>query len=493
MTDLPAAAREGLAALLPPLVTPVTEQTCDSGTTRKTLWRGHDGTLAESVLMGYPDRATVVHLQPGGLRDGVPVLRDRSGRAGAQPVHRRDRGPGAPGRRRGPRRRAGGADPAVERRVHGHGRAPGQLQARGRGAARITDPAPDGLGISARGVTVSTVGLVPAIDKLAAEGIPVTLAVSLHAPDDELRDTLVPVNNRWKVGEVLDAARRYATTTGRRVSIEYALIRDVNDQPWRADLLGTLLRQRIGTKRVHVNLIPLNPTPGSEWDASPRPVQDEFVRRVQAAGVACTVRDTRGREIAAACGQLAADRAARHGDPWSAPDRAARLRAARARGRLCGVQLPVMPPVKPMLAKPVADDPAGPALRAQVGRLPVDHLPRRRRGRDRQPQRAADDPLLPRGRRGRPGELPGALGDRRRDRRRRHRPQHPRLRGAPAAHPPRREPGEPAGRADPRELHRLRPARPRRRRPHRGAPGTPPRAAGGVPGRREAAGARHAR
>jgi 23S rRNA (adenine2503-C2)-methyltransferase len=174
---------------------------------------------------------------------------------------------------------------------------------------RIIDPAPDGLGISARGVTVSTVGLVPAIDKLAAEGLPVTLAVSLHAPDDELRDTLVPVNNRWKVDEVLGAARRYATTTGRRVSIEYALIRDVNDQPWRADLLATVLRRRIGTRRVHVNLIPLNPTPGSRWDASPRPVQDEFVRRLRAAGVACTVRDTRGQEIAAACGQLAADRA----------------------------------------------------------------------------------------------------------------------------------------------------------------------------------------
>jgi 23S rRNA (adenine2503-C2)-methyltransferase len=174
---------------------------------------------------------------------------------------------------------------------------------------RITAPAPDGLGISARGVTVSTVGLVPAIDKLTAEGIPVTLAVSLHTPDDELRDTLVPVNNRWKVAEVLDAARRYATSTGRRVSIEYALIRDVNDHAWRADLLGKLLRRHIGQSRVHVNLIPLNPTPGSQWDASPRRVQDEFVARVQAAGIACTVRDTRGREIAAACGQLAASEA----------------------------------------------------------------------------------------------------------------------------------------------------------------------------------------
>ena len=116
----------------------------------------------------------------------------------------------------------------------------------------------------------------------------------------------MPVNTRWKVAEVLAAARRYATATGRRVSIEYALIRDVNDQPWRAELLGKVLRQQVGAKRVHVNLIPLNPTPGSAWDASPRKRQDEFVRRVEAAGIACTVRDTRGREIAAACGQLAA-------------------------------------------------------------------------------------------------------------------------------------------------------------------------------------------
>jgi 23S rRNA (adenine2503-C2)-methyltransferase len=153
---------------------------------------------------------------------------------------------------------------------------------------------------------VSTVGLVPAIHRLAGEGLQVTLAVSLHAPDDELRNTLVPVNTRWPVSEVLSAARAYATATGRRISIEYALIRDVNDQPFRADLLGELLRTRIGTHLSHVNLIPLNPTPGSEWDASPRPVQDEFVRRLRASGISTTVRDTRGREIAGACGQLAA-------------------------------------------------------------------------------------------------------------------------------------------------------------------------------------------
>jgi len=167
---------------------------------------------------------------------------------------------------------------------------------------RLSDPVPSGLGISQRSITVSTVGLVPAIDRLAAEGLSVRLAVSLHAPDDEARDELVPVNRRWKVAEVLSAAWNYAATTGRRISIEYALIRDVNDQPWRADLLGSLLAGHL----VHVNLIPLNPTPGSKWTASRPGVQEEFVRRIAAHGVTATVRDTRGREIDGACGQLAA-------------------------------------------------------------------------------------------------------------------------------------------------------------------------------------------
>jgi 23S rRNA (adenine2503-C2)-methyltransferase len=171
---------------------------------------------------------------------------------------------------------------------------------------RLTDPAPDGLGISQRGITVSTVGLVPAIDKLTAEGLNVTLAVSLHAPDDELRDTLVPINTRWKVAEVLDAAARYAATTKRRVSIEYALIRDINDQAWRADMLGRLLRERLG-HLVHVNLIPLNPTPGSIWTASRSKDEKAFVRALENQGVPVTVRDTRGREIEGACGQLATD------------------------------------------------------------------------------------------------------------------------------------------------------------------------------------------
>jgi 23S rRNA (adenine2503-C2)-methyltransferase len=167
---------------------------------------------------------------------------------------------------------------------------------------RLVDAAPAGLGISQRSITLSTVGLVPAINRLTEEGMNVTLAVSLHAPDDELRDTLVPVNTRWKVAEVLAAADAYADRTGRRYSIEYAMIRDINDHPWRADKLGEMLRRR----NAHVNLIPLNPTPGSQWDASPKKVEQEFVRRLQDHGVPVTVRDTRGREIDGACGQLAA-------------------------------------------------------------------------------------------------------------------------------------------------------------------------------------------
>ena len=183
---------------------------------------------------------------------------------------------------------------------------------------RLSDPVPAGLGISQRNLTVSTVGLVPAIRRLTEEKLTVRLAVSLHAPDDEARDELVPVNRRWKIAEVLDAAWDYAAATGRRVSIEYALIRDVNDQAWRADLLGSLLAGHL----VHVNLIPLNPTPGSKWTASRPGVQEEFVDRVAAHGVAVTVRDTRGREIDGACGQLAATVTGRSVGPASTPSRA---------------------------------------------------------------------------------------------------------------------------------------------------------------------------
>lgn len=171
---------------------------------------------------------------------------------------------------------------------------------------RLTDPAPEGFGLSARAITVSTVGLVPLIRKLAGEGMPVTLAVSLHAPDDALRDELIPVNSRWKVGELLDAAHDYFRATGRRVSIEYALIKDMNDHAWRAQRLADELNAR-GRGWAHVNPIPLNPTPGSIWTCSEPDVQDRFVDTLRRAGITTTVRDTRGSDIDGACGQLAAE------------------------------------------------------------------------------------------------------------------------------------------------------------------------------------------
>jgi 23S rRNA (adenine2503-C2)-methyltransferase len=157
----------------------------------------------------------------------------------------------------------------------------------------------DDVGISARRIVVSTVGLVPQIRRLAEDPLPVTLALSLHAPDDETRNELVPVNRRWPVAECLAAAEEFRRAHGRRVSVEYALIDGVNDHPWQATELARLLRR----SDIHVNLIPLNPTPGYGVPASPR-VQD-FADELRGAGVNVTVRDTRGREIDAACGQLA--------------------------------------------------------------------------------------------------------------------------------------------------------------------------------------------
>ncbi|MGN9907304.1 23S rRNA (adenine(2503)-C(2))-methyltransferase RlmN [Phytohabitans sp. LJ34] len=304
MTDLPAATRDRLAeALMPRLLTPVREMACDDGATRKALWRLHDGSLVESVLMGYPDRVTVCISSQAGCGMACPFC--ATGQAGLtrnlstaeivdQAVYLA--GVAASGA-------VAGSPPRLSHVVFmGMGEPLANYSRVVDAVRRLCAPAPEGLGLSQRHVTVSTVGLVPAMRRLAGEGLSVTLALSLHAPDDELRDELVPVNQRWKVAEVLDAAWDYASRTGRRVSVEYAMIRDVNDQPWRADLLGRLLAGRL----AHVNLIPLNPTPGSRWDASPKPVEREFVRRLREAGVSTTVRDTRGREIDGACGQLAA-------------------------------------------------------------------------------------------------------------------------------------------------------------------------------------------
>ena len=308
MSDLPASGRDELVEqLLPPLLGEVRTMSADGGATRKTLWRLHDGAMVESVLMRYADRATLCVSSQAGCGMACPfcatgqqgLTRNLSTAEIAEQVRHAARACRDGALEGGPTRLSnivfmGMGEPLANYRVVVNA------------VRRMIGPTPEGFGLSARNVTVSTVGLVPAIDKLSNEGLPVTLALSLHAPDDELRDELIPINSRWKVAEALDAAHRYFERTKRRVSIEYALIKDMNDHAWRAQLLADELLAR-GRGWVHVNPIPLNPTPGSKWTASEPHVERAFVDTLRAAGIPTTVRDTRGSDIDGACGQLAAE------------------------------------------------------------------------------------------------------------------------------------------------------------------------------------------
>jgi 23S rRNA (adenine2503-C2)-methyltransferase len=159
---------------------------------------------------------------------------------------------------------------------------------------------PERLGIGARHLTVSTSGVVPGMERMADELPQVNLAISLHAAHDELRDELVPINRKWPIADVLGAGRSFAERTGRRVSLEYVMIDGINDGPAEAHRLAILASGWL----CHVNLIPLNPTPAAPWSGTPREGIDRFAAILRGAGVATTVRDTRGRSIEAACGQL---------------------------------------------------------------------------------------------------------------------------------------------------------------------------------------------
>lgn len=312
MTDLPAEGREEFVhGMLPALLTEVRRLETDRGDTIKFLWKLHDGALVESVLMRYPGRITLCVSSQAGCGMNCPfcatgqagLTRNMSAAEIVEQVVRANRLI-ADGGLGGKKKDDHSAERVSNIVFMGMGE-PLANYARVMQAVRVMTDKQHGLGMSARGITVSTVGLVPAITKLAQEDIPVTFALSLHAPDDKLRDELIPVNSRWKVDEALDAARAYFDKTGRRVSIEYALIKDMNDHGWRADLLAEKLNDR-GRGWVHVNPIPLNPTPGSIWTASEVSVQNEFVRRLNEAGIPTTLRDTRGKEIDGACGQLVA-------------------------------------------------------------------------------------------------------------------------------------------------------------------------------------------
>ena len=313
MTDLPANIREQLVeGMLPNLLTEVRRLQTDKQDTIKFLWRLFDGAMVESVLMRYPGRITLCVSSQAGCGMNCPfcatgqagLTRNMSAAEIVDQVVRANAAiaAGELGGRKG--------DPENPERVSnivfmGMGEPLANYNRLMQAVRTMVAPQPDGLGMSARNITVSTVGLVPAIHKLADEDLPLTFALSLHAPDDQLRDELIPVNSRWKVDEALDAARAYFEKTGRRVSIEYALIKDMNDHAWRAELLAEKLNAR-GKGWVHVNPIPLNPTPGSIWTASLPETTRIWINKLEAAGIPTTLRDTRGKEIDGACGQLAA-------------------------------------------------------------------------------------------------------------------------------------------------------------------------------------------
>lgn len=310
-TDIPAELRAELGEqLFPSLLEQVKQLSADDGRTVKTLWRLHDGSLLESVLMRYPGRTTLCISSQAGCGMACPFC--ATGQGGLQrnlsqaeiiaQVLAADQ------------MLAAGLIPDAIGRLNnivfmGMGEPLANYSAVMGAIRTFLASGPNGFGMSARGITVSTVGLVPRIRQLAEEGLPLTLALSLHAPTDELRDELVPINERWKVDEVVDAAWQYAERTKRRVSIEYAMMRDINDSVEHAEQLARVLKRRGTWGWVHVNLIPLNPTPGSKWTASRKSDERAFIQTLERRGVPVTLRDTRGQEIDGACGQLAATEA----------------------------------------------------------------------------------------------------------------------------------------------------------------------------------------
>lgn len=305
MTNLPAALRTRLetGTTVDPLRALAEEGSLD-GRTRKVLFGLGDGATIESVLMGYDRRQTACLSVQAGCAMGCVFCATGQGglqrnlTAGeivAQVLHFSR----ALRARASSKGRLPGAGDAVSNVVFmGMGEPLANYRATWKAIELLTDQY--GLGMGARRITVSTVGLVPGIRRLAQENLPVNLAVSLHAPNDELRNRLVPVNQRYPLAALLEAVRNYTAATRRRVSFEYALIEGVNDSPEQARQLAVLLRGML----CHVNLIPLNPTPGSALQPSPRESVEAFRLLLAGRGVPVTVRLRRGIEIRAGCGQL---------------------------------------------------------------------------------------------------------------------------------------------------------------------------------------------
>ena len=306
----------------------------DGGLTEKALHRLSDGALVESVLMHYPargrqrERHTLCISSQAGCAVGCPFCatgelgftRDLETAEIVDQVRHAARRLALDGRRLTNVVFMGMGEPLLN------------LDNVLAGIAALADPARFGLG--ARHVTVSTSGVVPGIERLTALGPQFTMAVSLHAARDPLRDALVPLNRRWPVAEVVRAAREHARATGRRITYEVTMIGGINDTDDDATALAALL----AGDHAHVNLIPMNPVAHTPWEASPRPVIERFAACLRASGVSTTIRRNRGQEIGAACGQLAAERAGEPTAPAVARRReriiresAAALRGERSR------------------------------------------------------------------------------------------------------------------------------------------------------------------
>lgn len=308
MTDLPRPLREALAARFAPARPElVAHRVADDGHTHKLLLRFPDGEAIETVLMLYPSRATVCISTQAGCAMGCPFC--ATGQAG----FRRQLTAGEVVRQvvvadaalrsgaiAGEHLPDGAPDHLTNVVYMGMGEPLANLPATLASLRWLHDR--DGFRLSARGITVSTVGLVPGIERLTRLGLPVTLAVSLHAATDELRDELVPVNRTHPLAELEQAVTDYRRATGRRVSLEWCLIGEVNDDDEQADRLAGIARRL----RAHVNVIPMNPTPGVSWQEPSAARTRRFVARVRSRGVEITLRDTRGRDADAACGQLLA-------------------------------------------------------------------------------------------------------------------------------------------------------------------------------------------
>ena len=292
MTELPVALRAALSDALSPALAEVACRTADGGDTTKWLWELAGGAQVETVLMRYPDRVTVCVSTQAGCAMACQFC--ATGQAGFQ--RHLTQGEiveqvAAAVRAARPRRLShvvfmGMGEPLANyEQVWG---AVARLHAE--------------MGLSARHLTLSTVGIVPGIRRLAAETLPVNLAVSLHAANDALRDELVPINRRYPLGVLAEACAAYVAASGRRLSIEWAMIDGVNDREVDAAELVAFARP-LG---AHVNLIPLNPTPGYAVVGSPAERVRSFRERLQSLGTNATIRVTRGVEIDVACGQLAA-------------------------------------------------------------------------------------------------------------------------------------------------------------------------------------------